>query len=91
MSLKKQVKELKADVNKKDEELLLIKKNMKQTRIFELENEIKVYKDELLRMRYLCEQVISKSKPDDKKVSQSIDSFMNGGIMGAQSSSLSQG
>ena len=29
MSLKKQVKELKADVNKKDEELLLIKKNMK--------------------------------------------------------------
>jgi hypothetical protein len=55
MSLKKQVKELKADVNRKDDELLMIKKNMKQTRIFELENEIKVYKDELLRMRYLCE------------------------------------
>ena len=29
MSLKKQVKELKADVNRKDDELLMIKKNMK--------------------------------------------------------------
>ena len=55
MSLKKQVKDMKQDLTKRDEELFSIKKNMKHTRIYELESEIKVYKDELLRMRFMCE------------------------------------
>ena len=63
---------------------------MRQTRIFELENEIKVYKDELLRLRYLCESLMQRDKVDDKmKVTHSIDSFVNGGFMGAQAASLS--
>ena len=53
--LKKQVKEMKADLIKKDEELVNCRKNIKQTRFFEAEQEIKVYKDELIRLRYLLE------------------------------------
>lgn len=56
MSLKKQVKELKSVNEKKEEELQNCKKNIKQTRFFEAEQEIKVYKDELIRLRYLLEQ-----------------------------------
>lgn len=59
MSLKKQVKELKQVNEKKEEELSNCKKNIKQTRFFEAEQEIKVYKDELIRLRYLLEQQMS--------------------------------
>jgi ribosomal protein L4 len=55
MSLKKQVKELKTELVKKDEELLMSKRNIKQTRFFELDQEIKIYKEELSRMRYMLE------------------------------------
>ena len=55
MSLKKQVKELKQQISNKDEELTNCKKNIKQTRFFEAEQEIKVYKDELIRLRYMLE------------------------------------
>ena len=55
MSLKKQVKELKTELVKKDEELLMSKRNIKHTRFFELDQEIKIYKEELSRMRYMLE------------------------------------
>ena len=46
---------LKQQIEKKDEELQNCKKNIKQTRFFEAEQEIKVYKDELIRLRYILE------------------------------------
>ena len=55
MSLKKQVKELKNDVAKKEEELAQAKKNIKNTKFYELDTENKMYKDELIRLRYLLE------------------------------------
>ena len=59
MSLKKQVKEQKAELIRKDEEILTAKKNVKNTKFFELDQEVKLYKDELIRMRYLLEQAYS--------------------------------
>ena len=50
---------MKLDLVKKDEELASQKKNMKLSRVNELEQEILVYKDELLRLRYLCEQLMN--------------------------------
>ncbi len=55
MSLKKQVKELKAELLKKDEELGLAKKNIKNTKFYEMDQELKLYRDELIRLRYLLE------------------------------------
>lgn len=55
MSLKKQVKELKTEIMKKEEELTLSKKNIKNTKFYEMEQEMKVYKDELIRLRYVLE------------------------------------
>jgi len=51
MSLKKQIKELKAELQKRDEEQEQQKKNMRQTRISELEVEVKTYKEECLRLK----------------------------------------
>ena len=59
MSLKKQVKEQKAEILKKDEELINSKKNIKNTRSYEMDQEMKMYKDELIRLRYLLEQAYS--------------------------------
>lgn len=55
MSLKKQVKEVKGELMKREEELLGLKKNVKTTRIQELESENSLYKDELIRLRYMLE------------------------------------
>lgn len=55
MSLKKQVKEQKAELIKKDEELVGVKKNIKNTKFYEMDQEMKLYKDELIRLRYLLE------------------------------------
>ena len=63
MSLKKQVKEQKAELIKKEEELGLAKKNIKNTKFFEMDQELKLYRDELIRLRYLLEQACS--QPDN--------------------------
>ena len=59
MSLKKQVKEQKAEKQKIEEELAQAKKTVKNTKFFEMDQEIKLYKDELIRLRYLLEQAYS--------------------------------
>ena len=64
MSLKKQVKELKAEIMKKEEELTQSKKNIKNTKFYEMEQEMKVYKDELIRLRYVLESTFSGGAPD---------------------------
>ena len=43
MSLKKQVKEQKAEIIKKDEELTTSKKNIKNTKFYEMDQEMKLY------------------------------------------------
>ena len=53
MSLKKQVKQLKTDLQKRDDELAHISKQSKVTKLKELEYEIEVYREELLRLRSL--------------------------------------
>ena len=51
MSLKKQIRELKYEVIKRDEELEVLRKNIKNTRTQELEQEISTYHMECLRLR----------------------------------------
>lgn len=55
MSLKKQVKEQKAEITRKEDELNITKKNIKNTKFYEMDQEMKLYKDELIRLRYLLE------------------------------------
>jgi len=55
MSLKKQVKEIKAELMKREEEMHLLKRNIKTTRLQEVEHELGLYQDELTRLRYLLE------------------------------------
>ena len=59
MSLKKQVKELKIECLKKDEELETIKKSLKNTRYQEIEVEIKSYIDECQRLRNLLSSMLT--------------------------------
>lgn len=56
MSLKKQVKEIKVELMKREEEMHMLKRNIKTTRLQEAEHELGLYKDELVRLRYLLEQ-----------------------------------
>jgi hypothetical protein len=56
MSLKKQIKELKSDLGRRDEEIALNKRNVRHTKFYEMETEIKIYRDELARLRFILEQ-----------------------------------
>lgn len=58
MSLKKQLKDSKLETFKKEEELELLKKNIKTTQKTEIESELKAYQDELQRMRFLMEELM---------------------------------
>lgn len=58
MSLKKQIKEVRFDLQKRDEELDAIKRNIKSTRLAEIEAEIKTFKEESVRLRQLIEEMI---------------------------------
>jgi hypothetical protein len=59
MSLKKQIKELKSDLARRDEEISLNKRNVRHTKFYEMETEIKIYRDELARLRFILEQSIA--------------------------------
>lgn len=56
--MRKQVKENKAEIAKKDNELTLLKKNFKYTKINELEVEINTQNDELFRLRNMLQQAL---------------------------------
>jgi hypothetical protein len=58
MSLKKQIRELKYEVVKRDEELEVLRKNIKNTRSQEFEQELQTYHDECLRLRSLMEDLL---------------------------------
>lgn len=55
-SLKVQVKELKSDIKKKDDESTKLKRSLKATNIQELEVEMKLYVDECTRLRHMLEE-----------------------------------
>ena len=46
-------------MNRKDEDLTQTKKNIKNTKFYEMDQEMKIYKDELIRLRYLLEMAYS--------------------------------
>lgn len=58
MSLKKQVKELKFETLRKDEELDMIKKSLKNTKQQEIEVEVQGYIDESQRLRKLLAEML---------------------------------
>ena len=58
ISLKKQLKELKADSQKKEEELENFRKSIKNTRQVEIDTEIKTYIDECQRLRQLLQTML---------------------------------
>ena len=55
-NLKAQIKELRTDVKKKEDEVLKIKRTLKSTNIQELEVEMKLYVDECTRLRHMLEE-----------------------------------
>lgn len=55
-NLKSQVKDLRAEVKKKDDEVIKIKRTLKSTNIQELEVEMKLYVDECTRLRHMLEE-----------------------------------
>lgn len=56
--LKKQLKDALADISRKDNELNLLKKNLKYTKINELDAEIKAQTEELFRLRSMLQQAL---------------------------------
>ena len=54
--LKHNIKEQKVALKLKEDEILQLRKNIKSTKNFELEIEIKGYKDECTRLRHLLEE-----------------------------------
>lgn len=58
MFLRKQLKESSAEISKKDNELNILKKNFKYTKINELEVEINTQADELFRLRNMLQQAL---------------------------------
>ncbi|CDW75040.1 UNKNOWN [Stylonychia lemnae] len=72
LNLKRIVRELQLTIDKKQDEIDILKKNFKSTKLNEMEVELQVYIDECTRMRHQLEEVI-KSKdtfadPEELKV-----------------------
>lgn len=61
--MKRQVKELKAEISARDEEILSYKKNFKNTKINELDIELRSYMDECLRLKHLLEDTVRSKDP----------------------------
>lgn len=58
MHLRKQLKEANNEITRKDNELNLLKKNFKYTKINELEVEINTQNEELFRLRGMLQQAL---------------------------------
>lgn len=72
MNLKKKIKDLQSEGSAKNEEIETLKRNIKNTKITEIEVEMKMYMDECTRLRHQLEEVI-KSKdtfadPEELKI-----------------------
>jgi hypothetical protein len=72
MNLKRKIKDLQMNSSNKTEEIEALKRNIKSTKITEIEIEMKMYMDECTRLRHQLEEVI-KSKdtfadPEELKI-----------------------
>jgi hypothetical protein len=76
-ALKRQVKELKAALKERDEEISAYKKNFKSTKLSELDIELRSYMDECLRLRHLLEDTVKSKDPltDPDQVSKIEEQF----------------
>ena len=61
INLKREVQELKDQLYQKDDELISLRMSMKMTKIQELEQELKMYIGECLRLRKISERAIKLS------------------------------
>ena len=57
-NLKTTIKELKSEIQQKNDEIYKLKKNMKSTRINEIELEVQAYIDECTRLRHHLEEIM---------------------------------
>lgn len=62
-NLKRQVRELKQQISDKNEEITILKKDIKSTRLSELDLELRTYMDECLRLRHLLEEAMRSKDP----------------------------
>jgi precorrin-2 methylase len=67
INLKRQVQDLKDTLQNKDHEILLLNKDIKSTKIRELEMELRTYMQECLRLRAITQQSIKLSGEIDLK------------------------
>ncbi len=61
-ALKKQVKEMKQENREKEEEIGSLRRNIKTTKILEMEIEIKMYADECTRLKHMLEEVMKQGE-----------------------------
>lgn len=62
-ALKRQVKDLKIEVDQKVEEINVLRANIKSSKIKELEVEIKTYMDECLRLQRMLQESMRRQNP----------------------------
>lgn len=46
---------MKVDLQKKEDELIINRRNIKATKLFEMDQEMNIYKEELTRLRFILE------------------------------------
>ena len=63
-SLKQNIKEIKQESKTKEEELTKLKKNMRSSKISELEIEIQTYMDECVRLKHSMEELMRRKLPE---------------------------
>jgi Ca2+-binding EF-hand superfamily protein len=72
-NLKQSVKDLRQDLRQKEEEITLLRRNLKSTKIGELEVEIQVYADECTRLRHHLEEMLRQREESPGQQSPKID------------------
>ena len=63
-SLKQNIKDLRAECKNREDEISKLKKNMRVSKVAELEIEILTYKEESVRLRQTCEELIKRKAPE---------------------------
>ena len=62
-NLKRQIRELKHEMVMKDDEILSLKKDIKSTKLSEMDLELRTYMDECMRLRHLLEESMRSKDP----------------------------
>jgi hypothetical protein len=73
-ALKKQVKDQKTELSAKEESIAILKRNMKSSRVMELEEDVKTYSYECNRLKMIIDEILSEKDPlTDKDKMRSIE------------------